>query len=376
MDRGAWTRRRWSTVGCAPRRPAGTPRPRPSARRRRLGLDLTLLGIVGVLLIAAGRPRAPPRCTASSTAPPHSSSATSRLLADGRAADALAVPGVAVDSAELEAAGLPATASDALLRRDALATLTDIEVDLEETEDENGMVVRDGDLSAPAPFPAPPRSGCCATARWDSRPTWRFATSPLALMDLTVKGSMTFDVNGFSIDKRQVSPDGADADPQAAVSLLVFSRACTPSRWTRRYRRPGAWQCSRTARLRRCRSTSRRLRLLSSSRSCSSASRSSWSRAPSRTSCSRPPAPSASSCRTASSRRRSGRSPRSRPSPSSPTERAGASRQSMPRPHRGRHPVAVRWNGPPRVGGRPVRGHRQHRDAPRRQGFDHGQRPE
>ena len=42
-------------------------------------------------------------------------------------------------------------------------------------------------------------------------------------MDLTVKGSMTFDVNGFSIDKRQVSPDGADADPQAAVSLLVFS---------------------------------------------------------------------------------------------------------------------------------------------------------
>jgi len=54
-------------------------------------------------------------------------------------------------------------------------------------------------------------------------PTWRFSKSPLAVMDLTVGGSMSFEVNGFEIDKRQVSPEGVDADPAAAVPLLVFS---------------------------------------------------------------------------------------------------------------------------------------------------------
>ena len=44
----------------------------------------------------------------------------------GRAADALAVPGVPIDSADLDAAGLPITASEALLRRAALAPLTDV----------------------------------------------------------------------------------------------------------------------------------------------------------------------------------------------------------------------------------------------------------
>ena len=34
---------------------------------------------------------------------------------------------------------------------------------------------------------------------------------------------MTFDVNGFSLDKRQVSPEGVDADPLEPVALLVFS---------------------------------------------------------------------------------------------------------------------------------------------------------
>ena len=60
-------------------------------------------------------------------------------------------------------------------------------------------------------------------AGWVSHPTWSFVKSPLALVDVSVKGSMTFDVNGFALDKRQVSPEGADADPLAPVSLLVFS---------------------------------------------------------------------------------------------------------------------------------------------------------
>ena len=54
-------------------------------------------------------------------------------------------------------------------------------------------------------------------------PSWRFAKSPLAVIDLTVRGSMRFDVNGFEVDKRQVSADGVDAAPLDPVPLLVFS---------------------------------------------------------------------------------------------------------------------------------------------------------
>ena len=178
-----------------------------------------LLGIVGVLLIAAV-------VAASASLYREFYSPTAfverylGMLAEGSAADALAVPGVAVDSAQLEAAGLPSAASDALLRRDALATLTDIEIVSEETR-EDGIVLVTVRYQAGA-FPG---TTTFEVQRVDSvgLPTWRFATSPLALMDLSVQGSMTFDVNGFTIDKRQVSPDGAAADPQAPMSLLVFS---------------------------------------------------------------------------------------------------------------------------------------------------------
>jgi hypothetical protein len=202
----------------APAPPVAAP---PASRRRgRLGLDLTLLVIVGVLLIAA---------VAAGAAAIHREfySPTAfverylGLLAEGRAADALAVPGVTVDSEQLESAGLPATASDALLRPDALATLTDIRIAPEQTA-ENGNVLVTVSYHAGA-FPGTTTFEIGPNGWVGVAPTWRFAKSPLALMDLSVKGSMTFDVNGFAIDKRQVSPDGAEADPLAPVSLLVFS---------------------------------------------------------------------------------------------------------------------------------------------------------
>lgn len=144
------------------------------------------------------------------------------LLADGHAADALRVPGVAVDTPALEAAGLPVTASDALLRSDVLASLTDVAVE-SETEDDGvsrvAVTYRAGGVEGRTTF-AVEHDGWIGVA-----PTWRFAESPLAVMDLVVRGSMSFDVNGFEIDKRQVSPDGLDADPLAPVSLLVFSPA-------------------------------------------------------------------------------------------------------------------------------------------------------
>ncbi|WP_254773670.1 hypothetical protein [Microbacterium sp. cf046] len=207
-------------TNATPHATAPETQPAASPRRRRLALDLTLLAIVGLVLIAAVGAG-----TAAIFREFYSPSAFVErylgMLAQGRAADALAVAGVAVDSAELEAAGLPATASDALLRHDALATLTDIEI-VSEEETAQGTTLVTARYHAGA-FPGTTtfeveRAGWVGLA-----PTWQFATSPLAVMDLAVKGSMSFDVNGFVVDKRQVSPDGVDADPTAPLSLLVFS---------------------------------------------------------------------------------------------------------------------------------------------------------
>lgn len=142
------------------------------------------------------------------------------LLSEGRAAEALGVAGVTVDSAELESAGLPSDASDALLRRAALATLTDVRIVSDVTAEDVTRVTatyRAGDVPGQTTFDVE-RDGSIGVA-----PTWRFAESPLAIMNLVVKGSMEFQVNGFEIDKRQISPDGVDADPLAPLALLVFS---------------------------------------------------------------------------------------------------------------------------------------------------------
>ncbi|TQK18166.1 hypothetical protein FBY40_0652 [Microbacterium sp. SLBN-154] len=187
--------------------------------RSRLATDLAVLGVIGALLIAAF-------VAAGATlyrefySPAAFVERYLGLLADGHAAEALATPGVSVDIEALEAAGLPPTASQALLRRDALAALGGVEIVGEETDRSVTRVTaayRAGQFEGTTTFEVE-RDGSVGPL-----PTWRFATSPLAVMQVAVQGSMTFDVNGFSLDKRQVSPDGAEADPSAPVSLLVFS---------------------------------------------------------------------------------------------------------------------------------------------------------
>nr|WP_205835302.1 hypothetical protein [Microbacterium sp. CFH 90308] len=184
-----------------------------------MAVDLTLLGVVGLLLVAAV-PATWGALERQFYSPTAFVERYVGMLADGDAADALAVPGVAVSSAELEAAGLPATANEALLREAALAPLRDIRVVGEEVDGDITRVTVEYHARG---YPGSTtfeveRDGAIGLA-----PTWRFATSPLAVMNLQVAGSMQFDVNGFTIDKRQVSPDGADADPMAPVPLLVFS---------------------------------------------------------------------------------------------------------------------------------------------------------
>ncbi|BFM25166.1 hypothetical protein CHE218_22080 [Microbacterium sp. che218] len=142
------------------------------------------------------------------------------LLQDHRTPEALAVPGVVVDSAELEAAGLPATSSEALLRPDVLTTLTDAEITGEEVDGDDTLVTVSysaGGYTGTTTFAVAHDTGSSLL------PRWRFARSPLSVMNLSVQGSMRFSVNGFEVDKRQVSVDGADADPSASLPLLVFS---------------------------------------------------------------------------------------------------------------------------------------------------------
>lgn len=188
-------------------------------RRRGLAGDLTLLAIVGVLLLGAIAAAA-----AAVQQQFYSPSAFVErylsMLSSGRAAEALTVPGVAVDAADLEAAGLPAGASDALLRRAALAPLDRARVVSDQVDGEVTRVTVEyeaGGHDGTTTFEIE-REGSIGVA-----PTWRFATSPLAVMNLDVRGSMQFTVNGFELDKRQVSPDGAEADPLEPVPLLVFS---------------------------------------------------------------------------------------------------------------------------------------------------------
>lgn len=203
------------------RRDAAAPAAEPSRRRRRtLGRDLTALAVVGVLL--AGAVGATGVILYRDLYSP--SAFVTRyleLLSRGQAAEALALPGVAVDSAELERAGLPADASEALLRSSALAPLTDATV-VGAEEDADGVT------TVTVTYSAGPHSGTSTfrveRAGWAGvAPTWRFATSPLAEIDLSVRGARQFTVNGFDIDTRQVSPAGAAADPLDSVALLVFS---------------------------------------------------------------------------------------------------------------------------------------------------------
>ncbi|MCR2813951.1 hypothetical protein NQ166_10355 [Microbacterium sp. zg.Y1090] len=178
-----------------------------------------MLAIIGVLLIAA-LGSAVGALYAQFYSPSAFVTRYVTMLSEGRAADALAVPGVVVDSADLEAAGLPPTASEALLRQAALAGLSDVRVVSEEPGDDATRVTvayKAGPYPGETTFDVE-RAGWLGVA-----PTWRFAQSPLAVIDLTVLGAMQFTVNGFDLDKRQVSPDGADVDPAAPVPLLVFS---------------------------------------------------------------------------------------------------------------------------------------------------------
>lgn len=187
-----------------------------SQRRSRLWSDLTILTLLGTLLLGA--------LGASGItlyqqfySPSAFVTRYIDLLSNGRAADAMRVPGVAIDRETLETAGIDVTASEALLRQVALAPLTNVDVVSETTE---GAIT-----TVTVAYEAGQHEGISSfTVEQDGwagvTPNWRFTKSPLAAVDLVVRGADKFAVNGFEIDRRQIK---ADADPLAPLPLLVFT---------------------------------------------------------------------------------------------------------------------------------------------------------
>lgn len=145
-------------------------------------------------------------------------------IAAGDASDALAIPGVRPEFAELEGIGR-GYASEALLRSATLTSdITDIEAVREESAFEDGHEVTAVTVRFTLDGKADEMVFRVARAEESGLvPSWRFETTPLSVIDLTVRGSWRFSVNGFEIDKRQIAPAGLEAEPLDAVSLLTFS---------------------------------------------------------------------------------------------------------------------------------------------------------
>ncbi|MFF3026683.1 hypothetical protein [Microbacterium sp. NPDC057944] len=189
-------------------------------RRSRLGVDLALLALVGAMLLTAIGAGASVLYT-SYYGPSAFVVRYLDLLSSGRAADALHVPGVALDRATLEKSGITGTPSEAMLRPAALATLTDVEVVSEKPADDDGTAVtvsyRAGGHEGKTTFLVTQDGWAGVT------PNWRFATSPLAVVDLTLSGADQYAVNGFEVDRRQISTAGAEAQPLDPLPMLVFT---------------------------------------------------------------------------------------------------------------------------------------------------------
>ncbi|MFT4260240.1 hypothetical protein [Microbacterium sp.] len=188
-------------------------------RRARLAADLAVLAVVGVLLIAAIAAGVSTLYT-SYYGPSAFVTRYLDLLSSGRAADALHVPGVAVDSATLSDAGIDGKPSEALLRSAALAPLTDIEVVSEQAAGEGFDVT----VSYLASGHAGTTTFRIEQDGWAGiTPNWRFAQSPLAVIDLTLRGADRFAVNGFEMQRGQISAAGAEAAPLDPLPMLVFT---------------------------------------------------------------------------------------------------------------------------------------------------------
>lgn len=119
-------------------------------------------------------------------------------LASKNAAGALALPGVKLDKAKLKDAGLPAGSTAALLRSEVLPELTGITF---VSDEDMGNGVHDVTFD----YTSGSTEGSSTFSVVSDGPfNWRFDVSPISVINLTVKHSTQFSVNGFAVDTRQL----------------------------------------------------------------------------------------------------------------------------------------------------------------------------
>ena len=143
-------------------------------------------------------------------------------LAGHDATSALALPGVRPSDEQLAADGLPQHLPATLLRASVLGTLTDIrqQSDTETAPGVHSVVYsfRLGATAASMRFTVA-HEGTFAGV-FDS---WRFTTSPLAVLQVTVLHEATFTVNGLTLDARAHAAPGAPATFSNQAAYLAFA---------------------------------------------------------------------------------------------------------------------------------------------------------
>jgi hypothetical protein len=147
-------------------------------------------------------------------------------LAAKDAAEALEMPGVALDDEQMASAGLPANSSDLLLRDEALGELTEIEQLSDEALGDGVHEIRFSYLADGA-YAESVFYVKSAGTTFPLIPQWEFHESPLAVVNLAVQHTTSFSVNGFELDTRQAVGDDQEPAFNNIVNLQVF----TPSRY-------------------------------------------------------------------------------------------------------------------------------------------------
>ncbi|MET0715243.1 MAG: hypothetical protein ABWY57_10045 [Mycetocola sp.] len=120
------------------------------------------------------------------------------------AASALQIPGVELEESDLTEAGLPEGSSNALLRNAALPELTNLALvdDLDQGDGIHAVTwsFESNDAYGESTFLVQ-RAG----TRFPLIPTWSFAESPLAVVNLAVEHATVFSANGFDLDSRSLT---------------------------------------------------------------------------------------------------------------------------------------------------------------------------
>ncbi len=135
---------------------------------------------------------------------------------------AMSLPGVRPTDRQLEAAGLPQDLPSSLLRASVLGTISDIRLtsDTESAPDVHTVVYefRLGGGKSTMEFTVA-QTGTFAGV-FDR---WRFSTSPLAVLQVTVLHAATFTVNGLTLDTRAHAAADAPTTFSNQAAYLAFA---------------------------------------------------------------------------------------------------------------------------------------------------------